>query len=466
MSQYSSLLSTLRFRPSSKARRHPIDEFFSDRSRILYCSSFRRLQQKAQVFSLEPNSNVRSRLTHSLEVSDLGRLIANDIAFGLYQRGHIDQEQISEIVAVVENVCLMHDIGNPPFGHFGEAAIRAWAKTGLRNVCPFGSLDIQQLSFPLFSDFDEFDGNPQGFRILTRLHTDVDESSLNMTFATLLCALKYTRAPGEQIKAQGVTKKPGFFHTESDLVSTLRSSCGVLPYARDPFTYIMEAADDIAYCMSDMIDGMEKRILTEDEFIAHFKEAWDEKSYGEYPPALLGNHPHGFSRDFSVPWSNLGRQSAVNAYLDHEDIYKEGSAPSLIAEDSEIGRILDTCRAVARKTLYASPAAENVEITGFATITGILHAYEPLLALSLDDFDALVHGRTGLAYELRLFHRLGKRFVKAYMYALSHIRDSDLFPILEWYLRVHLLIDHVSAMTDDYALATYQMFLGLKPIIA
>ena len=102
-----------------------------DRSRIIYSSSFRRLQQKAQVFSLEPNSSVRTRLTHSLEVADLGRTLANKIAFSLKNDHKLTSNKTSALVAIVENACLLHDIGNPPFGHFGEAAIREWAKESI-----------------------------------------------------------------------------------------------------------------------------------------------------------------------------------------------------------------------------------------------------------------------------------------------------------------------------------------------
>ncbi|MFA9422794.1 MAG: HD domain-containing protein, partial [Sedimentibacter sp.] len=108
-------------------RKVKVDEFYSDRSRIIYSSSFRRLQQKAQVFSLEPNASVRTRMTHSLEVSDLGRTLANKIAQSLFNQKLVSLREIPLIVAVVENACLLHDIGNPPFGHFGEFAIREWS---------------------------------------------------------------------------------------------------------------------------------------------------------------------------------------------------------------------------------------------------------------------------------------------------------------------------------------------------
>ena len=150
-----------RLQDSTIIRDRTIENFYSDRSRIIYSSSFRRLQQKAQVFSLEPNCNVRTRLTHSLEVADLGRLLANKIGYNLLSKQRIDAEQIPVMVAIVENGCLLHDIGNPPFGHFGEAAIQKWAKSELPElVNDREEIDAETIQ-KLNADFREFDGNPQ-----------------------------------------------------------------------------------------------------------------------------------------------------------------------------------------------------------------------------------------------------------------------------------------------------------------
>lgn len=116
--------STQRFRESTIIRKEAVDDFYSDRSRIIYCSSFRRLQQKAQVFSLEPNSSIRTRLTHSLEVSDLGRTLSNKIAYKLSEMDFINEKEIPLLVAIVENACLLHDIGNPPFGPLANPQLK------------------------------------------------------------------------------------------------------------------------------------------------------------------------------------------------------------------------------------------------------------------------------------------------------------------------------------------------------
>lgn len=131
---FNQFISSKRVEKSSVNRKVPINEFYSDRSRVLYSSSFRRLQQKAQVFSLEPNASVRTRLTHSLEVSDIGRTLANSIAYELRRKKLLSDGNVPIVVSIVENACLLHDIGNPPFGHFGEAAIKDWAKEYVKNT--------------------------------------------------------------------------------------------------------------------------------------------------------------------------------------------------------------------------------------------------------------------------------------------------------------------------------------------
>ena len=237
---YNQLLTTVRKRLSTINRSNASEQFYSDRSRVIYNSSFRRLQQKAQVFSLEPNASVRTRLTHSLEVSDLGRTLANKIAQELCSKGLLSAENISSFIAVVENACLLHDIGNPPFGHFGESAIRDWAQNRALNALPTDMCKSDTLK-KLLSDFEEFDGNPQGFRIVTKLYTDYDQYSLNLTYATLLSILKYSRAAGEEpIKGKAILKKAGYFQSELPLVKEIYQSVGLELHHRYPLTYIME----------------------------------------------------------------------------------------------------------------------------------------------------------------------------------------------------------------------------------
>ena len=464
---YNSLLNSQRVGAGARGSSKNIEAFYSDRTRILYCSAFRRLQQKAQVFSMETDSSVRSRLTHSLEVSDLGRKLANEIAYKLSRKGWLTSTNIPVVVAIVENACLLHDIGNPPFGHFGESAIQDWARHKAAGAVPEG-MEYDELLEGLMADFAEFDGNPQGFRTVTKLFTEFDRHGLDLTCATLLCGLKYARTTGEP-RGKGIMKKAGFFQTEQALVTELLRRTGVEVHRRYPLTYIMEAADDIAYCMSDIADGIEKRILTEEEFVRTFARIWDEKCPGmAYPREIKTflqdpEKMHGFNRDFSIPWSTRATQEAVQAYMDrHAEVF-EGTADALISDEKPMGRVLKIIRCVCGQLLYPSIEAESIELTGYAVITGILRHYERLLRLDHEAFAGLVSGEgRDLAVERRLYNRIGTRCVDAYKFAVAELDPAAPgYAAREWWLRVHLLMDHISSMTDAYALETYQMLEGI-----
>jgi len=463
---YENKLSVMRMRNSTIKRNFVVDEFYSDRSRIIYSSSFRRLQQKAQVFSLEPNSSVRTRLTHSIEVSDLGRTLANKIGYKLFDAGIISESMITMIVAIVENACLLHDIGNPPFGHFGEAAIQEWASKRLKGLASKAKVEINDLFLQLISDFIEFDGNPQGFRIISKLHCEQDEYSLNLTYATLLCGLKYSRAAGEE-KGDGILKKAGYFLSEKEQVEKIYSDMNMELHRRFPLTYIMEAADDVAYCLSDISDGIEKRIITPDDFSAEFLKIWENKYKNTPCPVLLPDKIENFSLDISVKWSRKIIDEAADEYIKNHELYYTGQAKQLIPEDG-YGRVLETIKQVSRKLLYRSSEAENIELTGYAVITGLLNHFSRLLELPLEDFSFFVYDEDipsgkNLDVERRLYNRIGERYIKSYLNENKKLNTADPdYLIREWWLRTHLIVDHINGMTDDFALATYQMLTGIK----
>lgn len=247
---YKKLLSHTRFRISDVSDRHILLEAESDRGRLLFCPAFRRLQQKAQVFSMESNASVRSRLTHSLEVAQVGRYIADQISIQLMERNWAEKEECAALTTFVETACLMHDIGNPPFGHFGEFAISEWFKLNGAEALKSsfeasGMAGSDSYTVRALADFLEFDGNPQGIRIVTKLQRNNDEFGLNLTKTTLAAYLKYVRTSGvkpEEVKSPFV-KKCGYFSTEADIIVSVWAEFGYGSPQRYPLAYIMEAAD-------------------------------------------------------------------------------------------------------------------------------------------------------------------------------------------------------------------------------
>ena len=439
-------------------------ELRSDRSRILYSSAFRRLQQKAQVFSMETNSNVRSRLTHSLEVADLGRRLSDQITDTMKDRQEHNEripgfrtEESAFVGSIVENACLMHDIGNPPFGHFGESAIQDWALHEAQEAMPAGMVYDDYLE-GLMADFREFDGNPQGFRMVTRL---LGDNGLCLTASTLLCALKYARTTGESNmrgkEEPGILKKAGWFQTEQNLVKRLVDEVGRSINTRYPLTYIMEAADDISYCMSDIADGIEKRILTEEQFILTFCKQWEamnEKKKAEKAEAIKkgeegadklvgtmqlpreirkfysGGHVKteklkGFNLDFAIDWATRATEQAAENYKTHSAEVEAGTAEPLMSYDSEMVRVLKVIGKVCCELLYPSIEAESIELTGYAVISGIIEKHIRLLKLSYEDFTKVVEGdRKKFPVETRMYNRFDEGCTNAYKRAVAALKNK------------------------------------------
>lgn len=477
---YKTFLCSKRRQTSSLGPRpNPIDEFYSDRSRIIFSTSFRRLLQKAQVFSLEPNASVRTRLTHSLEVADLGRTLASMISQDLVKCGYLKESDTSIFVAIVENACLVHDIGNPPFGHFGENAIRDWAKQKLTSSPKsdgtqnekWPELDLGDLK----KDFELFDGNPQGFRTITNLHNERDEYGLNLTLATLSCCIKYACDPINVDKNRDLFKKPGYFLSESDIISEICKLMNISQNQRSPLTYIMEAADDIAYCLSDISDGIEKGIISLKSFVNEFNNVWDKLYPGVKKPKELNaaNEAGSFTFDISIKWSKKAMEEARNNYINNHESILTGTAPKLLSDSGGWGKVFKVIQEVSKHHLYSSFEAESIELSGYAVILGILGKYEKLLSLPCEVFEKILNDkadRSEYAYEIRLFNRLGHRYVKAYKNAKMRFTNNDDFKQhysynqIELWLRIHLIIDHIAGMTDDFALEIYQMLNGIKII--
>lgn len=224
-------------------------EIERDYDRILFATPTRRMADKTQVFPMEENDSVRTRLTHSHEVSNLARSIGVRLAFDfpekVFGNNHDDLLVKRNVPPLLAAVGLAHDLGNPPFGHQGEVAMQQWFQDG-------GTGDPTQVD----SDFVKFDGNAQTFRLLTRLQVLNDQFGLNLTFGTLAALLKYPSVYGS--KAMGGYKKHGIFRSEKTRVNEVWEHTGLTEGTRHPLAYVMEACDDIAYSIIDAEDTVKK----------------------------------------------------------------------------------------------------------------------------------------------------------------------------------------------------------------
>jgi dGTPase len=459
-----------RLHKSKLGTRDITTEFSSDRSRVLYSPAFRRLQQKAQVFSLESNAAVRSRLTHSLEVSDVGRLIATKVAEKLINKNLLSEKYRLALINIVETACLIHDIGNPPFGHFGELAIQKW----------FSNPDRQLFdgNTNLINDFTQFDGNPQGIRIASVLQEPFRSKKVfdgfNLTLSQILCALKYVRCTSDDI-GTGLNKKPGYFISEIDKITCIKESLGIRKDQRYPFTYLMEIADDIAYCLSDFEDAIEKGIISCELFIKELKREWKKTGFKEasFPANLKGDATQqDFFFSFKTSFTRNMIDAASKIFARRYNIFIEGTKSSLFDEDSKEHVALEKIKQIARKYIFSSKEAETKEIAGYRIITGLLNSFEELLKLSRNDFKHLVDvnnskkQRKHLDMEWRIFNRLPKKYIRVYEYFVSRCKrcfdEKHFEKNWEMFCRIHLVLDYITGMTDKYALDTFQELEGMK----
>lgn len=456
----------------------------SDRGRIINSAAVRRLQQKTQVFPLERNAAVRSRLTHSLEVQQTGRFITRKIYEKLGQRA----EQFGlqglnrAFETLVEMSCLMHDIGNPPFGHFGEAAISRWFESNLSELTPFSEIsEGEAFKQELASELCSFEGNAQAIRLISRLQ------KLNLTYVQVASVFKYTRRategkPQSDEPLSYLKKKPGYYFSESSFVGQMQTSLGMEAGCRHPLAYVMEAADDISYCLADLEDAVDKGIIGYGALADRLKSAFaqvrptdhqkdrffnfgETKSFDQLVDEALEkaereeiNPEHEFFVWLRVKLIHPLVNHAAQAFIDNiEDVYRGCLNRALLEDQSPCHSVIKAFKRVAFDEVFSFPEVQTLELQGYQIISGLLNLYRPLLTLDKSQFDSLIDGKNGaFLVESRLLQRLPAKHVKAYktMRGEGHADISE--SLWEFYCRCRLIQDMVSGMTDQFALDEFR----------
>lgn len=244
-----------------------------DYDRLLFAAPTRRLADKTQVFPLDRNDSVRTRLTHSHEVANFARGMGIRLTFELKEEifgEEIEERQATrDVPALLAAIGLAHDLGNPPFGHQGEAAMRAWFERNLKPLVEKSDIADKKI----FNDFFHFDGNSQTFRLVTKLQILNDNFGLNLTCGTLAALIKY---PVSSSNTGSLWEKHGYFYSEREVIEDIRDETGLSEGSRHPFTYLMEACDDIAYSILDAEDTVKKGFASYQDLINHL-ECWHEK---------------------------------------------------------------------------------------------------------------------------------------------------------------------------------------------
>jgi dGTPase len=448
---YEEWLTGSRVRDSSRGSRSIVEEVESDRARVLYSAAFRRLQRKTQVFPLEDNAAIRTRLTHSLEVAHVGRFLASKVMEKLSSGqkksvglGFSGAEHAFS--TIVEVACLLHDIGNPPFGHFGEVAVQEWFAEEFEGDAAY-------------LDFFKFDGNPQGFRLITRLAGDDGVSGLNLTLAQLASCIKYPTTPGEQVK--GVKyKKFGVFDSEKSILQMLRDKLGMEPGRRFCLAYLMEAADDISYCLSDIEDGVEKGLVDFGRFCEDLRGAVEGGvASGIVEKGMLAvSKSPAVSKVVAFRSTVIGHlvDAAATAFVTDHDKFMRGEVEELFVKGSPEATFLKEIKTLVRKQVYDAGSIVKLELGGRSVVKGLLGCFRPLLRMEPTRFSQLISGErvSGFDAERRLLSIVAPSHRLAYQVGVG----ASVAP--EVTVRAHMVVDFVSGMTDPYALETYQKLSG------
>ncbi len=465
--------------------------FESDRGRIINSAAVRRLQQKTQVFPLERNAAVRSRLTHSLEVQQVGRYISQLICQALNEednRYHLRGLE-RQLESIVEMSCLMHDIGNPPFGHFGEEALIDWLSQKLNDLyhasqTAAGLDKASDLPVPVHHDLVHFEGNAQGIRLIHSL------LQLNLSYSQASGILKYTRCGSEPYPSTDdpfsyLKKKVGYYLSETGYINQLQHALDLKPYCRSPFSYIMEAADDVSYGIADLEDAIEKGVLsiqqlkqalvqTFQHLMVHSDAAPNDEmskildfAHQSHKPDLSKEQRDSmFFVYLRVAVNQRLPKHAKNQFIKHlEPIYQGTFNRALIEDGSVCHMLVKTFKCVALKHAFCHPEVEARELQGYNIITGLMDCYQDLLKLSRAQFEYLADNSKPEqpipAYLKKLFKKLPNKHLAAYKKALAEAPVSEQLSeqtCREFYYRTRFIIDYISGMTDQYAYDEYRAF--------
>lgn len=464
--RWNTLLNPKRFRDTTgkkkinyKSGEYERIPFDSDYSRISLSAPFRRLQAKAQVFPLEKNDFARTRLTHSVEVSGLARSIGVSIENILLRNNLLDKTKQGHIPSILSVAGLIHDIGNPPFGHFGERTIQTFFKKHFSNESYNSPLLKKHLTKEEQSDLTNFDGNVQALRILLKLGLADDKYSFNLTMPSIASIIKYPKSSVDGNKSEwkdiGLEyKKFGFFQSEKNEFSVINNTLELNGH-RHPLVYLLEAADDIAYSVSDIEDGCKKgsinwEILMDTFSSDKYKEdvkcekiscriqnLYKELTEKKFPHKLLL-----VAKECRIRIQIEMINDIVATFMDNHTKILRGDFKSELLKESESHLLRDLTEKLAQYN-FNSKSVSKMELVGDNVITFLLNNFVD--AVESDDRN------NGKTKEGKLYNLISNHY--KYIYDNSPY-ENDL------YSRYLLVTDYISGMTDTYALTLYNELRG------
>ncbi len=445
-------------------------EFEKDYHRIIGSASFRRLQDKTQVFPLEKSDFVRTRLTHSLEVSSVAKSLGQNIGQTIMENRwdpDFDAQMKENICNILQCAGLIHDIGNPPFGHFGEVAIRNWFRENLKER-QFQGVEIEKLLSPqMCSDLYNFEGNAQALRLVTKLHFLVDEHGMNLTYALLNTIVKYPVASIEMNTNSGniKDKKMGYYYADKDIFLDIQRATGTNGH-RHPLTFILEAADDIAYKTADIEDAFVKG------FVSYFtlREALkrlvkeEEESNRINPLEILDRQ---YERGLKKGIENVEEYAVKNwivriqgfmincatyGFTSNYRAIMRGDYRYDLFHDSFGKKLMDLLGKLAYDKVFTSSTIYKMEVGEARVVNCLMNLF--VSAAIKYDTDMELN-----AIDKRMMSFISNNYVDAYR---LQARGKD--DVEKLYLRLLLVTDYICGMTDSYAVRLYHEVEAAKEI--
>ncbi|MEB3228435.1 MAG: deoxyguanosinetriphosphate triphosphohydrolase [Synechocystis sp.] len=412
--------------------------FLKDYDRIVYSTPFRRLKDKTQVFPLSKNADVRTRLIHSLEVSCVGRSLGRMVGDQIIKRHRLTAIEAADFGDILSAACLAHDIGNPPFGHAGEDAIQTAFQKWYARKNRAGAL-VSPLEK---ADFDRFEGNAQGFRILTRLGLPHRPGGLQLTCATLATFTKYPRE--SLIAKQTLARHPGkslqkygFFQAEKALFEEVADTVGLIKrsqqfawWCRHPLTFLMEAADDICYSIVDLEDGFHMGYLPF-EIVKDHLQSIANIDLDQYE----GSDAETIKRLRAKAINRLVTEVA-QLFLDCEPDILAGKFDQSLVGFSQFSQQLKTIEAITTDSVFHHPNVVRIKIGGFEVLGDLLTEF--------------------LTAVLEKNPRPKSKLLKFMLPTEFQVSEAD-----SHYEKILKVTDYIAGMTDLQATLLYQQLRGI-----
>ena len=462
------LLSTKRSRGNSGKHVRSADlrsEFERDYHRIIGSASFRRLQDKTQVFPLDKSDFIRTRLTHSLEVSSFAKSLGQNIGENIL----VYKKDSSFTPGMKEDICnilqcagLIHDIGNPPFGHFGEEAIREWFRRKLPVMTYHGRPIDQVLTPQMKEDLYHFEGNAQALRLVSKLHFLVDENGMNLTYALLNTIVKYPVSSMEINENSGNIKdrKLGYYYADQEIFEEISRETGTNG-CRHPLAFILEAADDIAYKTADIEDAFIKgflsyhKLLTE---LTRLQESCARDEMGGFLPAdklqelyLRGMERHVEDleeyavKNWIVRVQGFLISCATYGFTSNYQMIMQGSYGHDLFYQTFAQKLMDLLGDLAMREVFTSDAIYKMEVAEGAMLDFLLDMFIGAVV----EYDDGSEGMDSLGRRMAAF--ISSNYKRAYRCQAKGKHEVE-----RLYLRLLLATDYICGMTDSYAKRLYQ----------